>query len=363
MSSSTPLRPALTPTAVRHLAARHMVVVGDALLDRFTEAHAERQCREGPAPMVRVDGVRSCPGGAANVAANAAALGASVELVAVVGDDPAGDELLAALDELGVGLSGVVRDPDWSTPLLNRVRADGELLVRVDEGEGGLDREHGAERPGSRAVAALLADRVRAASGAADALVVSDYERGTMGDAVVDAVAELAEAPARPLVAVDARRVAHYRRARPTVVKPSWAEAVPLMGREARRGPGDRAAVVTRHGRRVLAGAGAHIAAVTLDRDGAVVLERGRPPCRTFAHPTSEDHATGAGDTYLAALTLALASRLATPDAAEMAAHAAAVAVRDRFTCLCPAEALERAVAEDARVGLGAVPAPAIAGS
>jgi D-beta-D-heptose 7-phosphate kinase / D-beta-D-heptose 1-phosphate adenosyltransferase len=337
----------VTPDIVDAFRARRVVVVGDALLDRFTDAHAERWCREGPAPMVRVDEVRSRPGGAANVAANLATLGAAVELVSVVGTDVPGDELVAALDDVNVGVARVVRDRAWSTPLLNRVRADGELLVRVDEGMDGAGR-----RP-APPLAPLVAD----AAATADAVVVSDYGRGAVGPAVLDAAA----GPGRPLLAVDAHDLAGYRRLRPTVVKPNWSEALPLVG----TGPDgrDRVAFVARRAGTILRRTGARIAAVTLDRDGAVVVERGRPPHRTFTRPTSEDRATGAGDTFLAALTLGLTSGLATPAAADLAALAAGVVMTDRVTARCGAGALGDAIDSVAPVPIAVAAAAGAAGS
>jgi D-beta-D-heptose 7-phosphate kinase/D-beta-D-heptose 1-phosphate adenosyltransferase len=333
----------VTPDIVDAFRSRRVVVIGDALLDRFTDAHAERWCREGPAPMVRVDEVRSRPGGAANVAANLATLGAAVELVSVVGEDAPGDELVAALDELNVGVTRVVQDPAWSTPLLNRVRADGQLLVRVDEGTDGAGGDP----------APPLGPLVTEAAAAADAVVVSDYARGAVGPAVLDAVARLRGGP---LVAVDAHHLARYRPLRPEVVTPNWSEVLPLLvlGPDGR----DRAAFVASHAGTILRRTGARVAAVTLDRDGAVLLERGRPPHRTFTRPTTEDRATGAGDTFLAALTLALTSGLPTPAAGDLAALAAGIVVSDRVTGQCGADALAAAI-ESAAPAPARAPAPA----
>jgi D-beta-D-heptose 7-phosphate kinase/D-beta-D-heptose 1-phosphate adenosyltransferase len=138
-------------------------------------------------------------------------------------------------------------------------------------------------------------------------------------------------------------------------VKPNWSEALPILGL-APDGR-DRAAFVTSHAGKILRRTGARVAAVTLDRDGAVLLERGCPPHRTFARPTTEDRATGAGDTFLAALVLGLTSGLATPAAGDVAALAAAVVVRDRVTGQCDADSLAEAIESAAPVP---VPAAAV---
>jgi D-beta-D-heptose 7-phosphate kinase/D-beta-D-heptose 1-phosphate adenosyltransferase len=327
---------------VQDLGARRVVVVGDALLDRFTETHVERICREAPAPNVRLDAVRSCPGGAANTAANVAALGASVQLVSLVGDDPAGRQLRAAMAEAGVDVDAVLTVPGRATPQLDRLRADGRLLARVDQGSEGQPDAATGER---------LATLVEDLGAEADAVIVSDYGRGAAVDPVIDAVARLAATPRGPLVAVDARRLIRYRRVRPAVVKPNWAEAVGLLGYEVLGRAVRRDDAIARHAHRMLGLTGARIVAVTLDRDGAVVLERRRRPYRTTTRPTTDDRATGAGDTFLTALTLGLTSGLTTPAASELAARAAGVVVQEGFTTQCTAEALAAALDGATRTG------------
>lgn len=140
---------------------------------------------------------------------------------------------------------------------------------------------------------------------------------------------------------VDSKHPAGFRSLRPTAVKPNWSEALTLLGSGELDGTTERAEGVAEHGERVLELTGADIAAVTLDREGAVVFERGRPPHRTYAKPADDSRAAGAGDTFLAALTLALAAGADTPTAAELAATAANYVVEEGGTRPCSAEDLE----------------------
>ena len=97
---------------IERLAGVRMLVVGDAMLDEYVEGDAERILPEAPIPVVRVTGTTTQPGGAANVALNATTLGAVVDLAAVVGNDEAGQRLVALLGEASVGTAFVVRADD-----------------------------------------------------------------------------------------------------------------------------------------------------------------------------------------------------------------------------------------------------------
>jgi D-beta-D-heptose 7-phosphate kinase/D-beta-D-heptose 1-phosphate adenosyltransferase len=322
---------------------RRAVVVGDALLDRFVDGFAERLCREAPVPVVRPTDVVECPGGAANTAANVAALGARVDLVAVVGADEDGEALGALLASAGVGAAGVVPDGDRQTASLERIRAGGSLLVRVDRG---------TRAPLSDGTAARLVAALEEVVPNADVLIVSDYGYGAVTEAVLGAVARLSVGAA-PILVVDSRHLARYRSLRPTVVKPNWNEAVALLGTGELDGVHERADGIAAHGQQFLDATGAHIAAVTLDREGAVVFERERPPHRTFTRPVRDDRATGAGDTFLATFALALASGADTPTAAELATTAATVVVGEPWTGRCSLSALSARVATSDKVVAG----------
>ncbi len=326
----------LTPThrdvvdLVADFGAQRVLVVGDALLDVYLSGPAERLCREGPVPVVHLTSRVACPGAAANAAANLAALGASVTLVGVVGADPAGVELRARLDDAGVDTGGVVADEQRRTLTLTRLRADGQLLARYDDGDRG---------PLGAQVQATLAAAVARAYPRADAVLVSDYAHGTLTGAVQDELL-VQQSRHRPTAVVDAKHVAAWRALRPTAVTPNWAEAVRLLGNGELDGVDERALGIAAHGERILDQAGALLAAVTLDRDGAVLFERGQPPHRTYAQPRPDGRAIGAGDTYVATFTLALAAGATGPAAAELASRAADTALADPATAVCTAPAL-----------------------
>jgi D-beta-D-heptose 7-phosphate kinase/D-beta-D-heptose 1-phosphate adenosyltransferase len=296
---------------------RRVVVMGDILLDRWLSGTPRRLCREAPAPVVDLDRVDEACGGAANTAVNLAALGASPVLVGLVGDDAAGERVRQKLRACGVE-DRLVAVPGRRTVTKSRLIADGQILARFDDG----DTE---PPPPGRGIPLDDLD--------GDALVLCDYDAGTLTDEVRDHL--LAERARLPLLVVDAHWPERWRRLRPTLVTPSFAE-VRLPTTDSRRDGRDRADMVLVHARDVFAGTGASIAAVTMDVDGAVVLVDGGSVHRTYAEPMPASHSAGAGDAYTAAFTLALLAGAAPSVAADAAQRAATAATRGPGTCVCP---------------------------
>jgi rfaE bifunctional protein kinase chain/domain/rfaE bifunctional protein nucleotidyltransferase chain/domain len=310
-----------------------VVVIGDALLDRWWAGSAERISREAPAPVVRIADRAEVAGGAANTAVNLAALGADVTIVGAIGDDPGGAALLALLQAAGVDTTGLVRVPGLATTVKTRVAGGGQVLVRLDEGDL-LDD----------AARALVVDAALEGTRGADAELVCDYGIGSATGAVRDALAARVGRP--PVTVVDAHDLAPWALLAPTVVTPNAAETERLLGLPL--GP-DRVQAAALLRGDLLAATGAAGVVVTLDRDGTVV-HAPRGTTRTTAHPAPDAMANGAGDTFAAALTLALATGEALADAAVVAQLAADVVVREPGTSVCTREALLAAVEGPKRV-------------
>ena len=312
------------------------VVPGDELRagEETVEGEAAKLCREAPVPVVRLKDRTDLPGGAANTAVNVSELGARVRLVSVVGRDDEGRRLCSILEERGVNADFVLASDDRRTLSLNRVFGGSQLLVRYDDGTTDPLDGDAEDR---------LVERLDHALTGADAVILSDYGYGVVTPRVAQVLAEH-EARGRRVLVVDSKHPAGFRHLRPTAVKPNWSEAVQLLGAGELDGLSERADGIAEQGDRILELTGAQIAAVTLDSEGAIVFERGRPPHRTYVQVRGGRGATGAGDTFVAALTLALAAGAHTPAAAELASAAAAIVVAKERTAACTAGELRAGV-------------------
>ncbi|MBC7301011.1 MAG: D-glycero-beta-D-manno-heptose 1-phosphate adenylyltransferase [Nocardia sp.] len=308
------------PESVDRVAARRprIVVLGDAVLDVWKRGRCLRLCREGPVPVVEVAETRRVPGAAANTAANLAALGADVHMVAVVGDDDAGRAVRASLRQNRVDIGGIVVEPQGRTVVKVRVMADEQILLRYDEDGAPVD---------STAVLAPL----DAALTGADALLVCDYG-ATVDDRVRDAL--LARRDSLPLLVIDAHRPQRWQALRPDLVTPNAEEAADLL--ETTQQPdADRAQAVVAQRATLMRRTGAAAVVVTLDKDGTVLLVDGRPPHRTWACPVPENRSAGAGDTFVAALTAAVVDAMPLTGAVEFAQAAADVVLGSPGTTIC----------------------------
>jgi D-beta-D-heptose 7-phosphate kinase / D-beta-D-heptose 1-phosphate adenosyltransferase len=314
---------AVNPDLPGALAERRprIVVLGDVMVDSWTSGRSDRMCREAPAPVVDITAESLAPGGAGNTAANLAALGADTVMVTVLGADSTGRVLLEALGSAGVNTEHAVPVAGRITTTKRRITAGDQLMLRLDEGD---------RRPLPPEAAERLEVRLRQALRECDALVVGDYGMGVLSPRIIDVLRSVRTEI--PLLIVDGHSLAPWRELRPDVVTPNTAEAVSLLGR-----PIDdrRPDFFDSHGEELRAATGAAAVVVTLDREGTVLLTRDLPAYRTWARPASDSHCAGAGDTFVAALSLAAACGAELTKAVSLAQAAADVVVRRPGTSVC----------------------------
>ena len=324
---------------IDRIAELEVLVIGEAMLDSYLEGSTGRLCREAPVPIVSSTSRTDAPGGAANTAVNVQALGARATLLSVVGNDPEAALLRQALADRGVSDRELLTQPGRRTLAKQRVIAAAQMLVRLDQGCTG---------PVDPAFEQRLLERLVERYPRCDAVIVSDYGYGILTPRVIRALAGLQARQPRVLV-VDSKQLASYHSVGATAMKPNYAEAAQLLGLPPAAETAPRAEAVTARAEQLLDLIGAQIAAVTLDVEGALVVERGRSAYRTYARPTIHARAAGAGDTFLSALALALAAGVDTPAAAELASLAAAIVVAKPRTAACSARELRESRADAAK--------------
>lgn len=305
---------------VRSFRGLRVLVIGDAMLDTYLEGTASRLCSEGPVPVVQKTAEHRLPGGAGNSAANLRALGATVTFLGVTGGDATGGLLRSVLRERSVDDSHLVVDPRRATLHKLRILADGQYAVRFDEGDRG---------PCSREAQDALLRRLDEAFPRCDLLVIADYGYGVVSPSLLDRLRTLRAASPRLLV-VDSKDLRRFRDVGPTIITPNHLEAQ-LAGAE---GVGTLSfedgiplAALAAAGRQLLTTTGSEHVAITLGAAGVFLIDRRGSTRHLPAHAVPNPNVAGAGDSFTAALALALAGGAGVPDAAQIGLDAAGIAV------------------------------------
>ncbi len=298
---------------VRGFKGRHCLVVGDVMLDVFERGRATRLAPDAPAPVVTDARTSSSPGGAANVAANLASLGAEVTVLSVVGDNSAGAELLGKLEEMGVRTGYVLRVPGRATVVKRRLVADGAILARVDSGDKG---------PIGDATEEELAEKAKALIEDAGVVVVSDYSGGTLTQRMADALGETGHG----CIILDSKDLLRLRWPEGCLAAatPNHMEAQEALGLDVERDPGRVDAGAVGEALRRETGAGA--LAVTLAEEGVTVVDRS-DVAHISGRRVADPDVNGAGDTFLAAFALSLGGGARPRVAARLGIEAATLAV------------------------------------
>jgi D-beta-D-heptose 7-phosphate kinase/D-beta-D-heptose 1-phosphate adenosyltransferase len=299
-------------TLLKAMRLRRVLVVGDVMLDAFLWGKVARISPEAPVPVVEIQRETFHAGGAANVAANVRSLGGSVTLAGVVGQDAAGTRLRDELQAAGIDASLVASNSGRPTTLKTRILAHHQQVVRAD-------REEASEIP--RGLEADLLRRIANDLAGAAALVVSDYHKGVVTRTVMRTLAAAARASTLPLL-VDPK-VPHFDLYRGvSLVTPNQLEAEAATGIRIRSQADVEAAGV-----RILSRLGCGAALITRGEHGMSLFERGARPAHLPAAAREVFDVTGAGDTVIATLALAVAAGATLCEAAALANLAAGVVV------------------------------------
>jgi D-beta-D-heptose 7-phosphate kinase/D-beta-D-heptose 1-phosphate adenosyltransferase len=308
-----------------------VLVIGDAILDTYLRGSTERLCREAPVPVVLLKSREYVPGGAGNTAVNVRSLGAEVFFVSVIGTDAEGDELIRTLESRGVTTEHIIRRPERQTLAKQRVIAASQMVVRFDQGSNDPIRPEAED---------LLIRYLEDLFPLVDAVIISDYDYGLFTPRLIQTLANLQLSRPRWL-SLDSKRLQKYQSVPVTAVKPNYEEAILLLGLQKPPERNARIRQMEDEGSRLLKFTSAHLAAITLDSEGALIFERGLDrPYRTYTRSASHAQAAGAGDTFISAFTLSLAASAPTENAAEIASAASSIVVEKDGTSACPQQEL-----------------------
>jgi rfaE bifunctional protein kinase chain/domain len=311
-----------------------IVVVGDLVLDRYWVGRSSRISREAPVLILEYEDERVVPGGAANAAMNARALGGVPRLVGRVGRDGAGIQLARALRDHGLERRWLVRDGGSGTVVKTRILAGSSHASRQQIVR--LDRGHRA--PLSTAEERLLVREAARAARGARAMLLSDYGYGVLGRAVRVAALRAAADAGIPVVVDSRYALRSYRGV--TLLTPNEHEIA-----EAFHLPSLAPRFLRRAGEELLRGTSAKGVWITRGSDGMMLLERGASPRRLPIVGSSDvADVTGAGDAVSATAALALGAGASHAESAILATYAASVVVMKRGTATVDGRELAHAI-------------------
>lgn len=309
--------------------SRRILVLGDFLLDVYLKGSSTRLSPEAPVPVVDITDKVMLMGGAANTASNARSLGADVTFCTVLGSDWEGENAVSLMQTAGIHTGCVIRSPNRKTITKTRVMAGHHVLTRYD---------YGTETPLDTKEEQLLIKYLKKEYARHDALIISDYNKGTITPAVLETLLKLQHKSPK-FISLDSKRIDFFRELRPSLAKPNYEEAVKLLN--VPRLSSARVEQMRALGNVLLGSTAATVTVVTLDEDGSVIFENDQFVCHVPAHLVQAPNTAGAGDTFISAFTLALLAEADLRMAADLSCAAATIAIRKEATASCTLEELK----------------------
>lgn len=321
----------MTLARLQHLLSRagavRVACVGDLMLDRYIYGDVARVSPEAPIPVLMHRSEAAMLGAVGNVARNVAALGAEATLAGLVGADPAADDVARLMAEEGRIESHLVVARGRPTIVKSRFVASGQQLLRLDyEQDGDLDEE--AQRQ--------IISAARSAITSCGAVILSDYAKGAVGEPLIAAVLSAAKAAGAPVI-VDPKGRSFAKYGEAALIKPNAKELALVTDLPVGTNEQVETALAA-----ALAGCAAHAILVTRAGAGMSLAVRGRPVAHFPGRAQAVFDVSGAGDTSIAALGVALAAGAEIEEAVSFAVLASGVVVGKVGTAtVSPAELLD----------------------
>ena len=320
--------------------ARRVAVIGDLIADEFIYGRVARVSREAPVLILQYDSTQILPGGAGNAANNVAALGGRTQIVGLTGKDEAGKRLHASLGH--VNTRGLLSPKGYCTPVKTRILAGGvhtakQQIVRIDRV---VSTECDAKSRATFTRAALKA------AGDCDAILMSDYGTGLvtpeLATALSHAAAGRGKRRAIPILIDSRYDLLKYRGL--TACTPNESEVEHILETKI----GDNLKALERAGRELLKRTRMNAVLITRGSRGMAVFESDRPTVHVPIYGSDEvADVTGAGDTVIATMTLAIAAGGSFHEAARLANYAAGLVVMKRGTATVSPAELRAAIEKD----------------
>ncbi len=297
---------------LREFPGRRIAVVGDLMVDRYYWGAVRRVSPEAPVPVVEVESESVRLGGAANVANNIRALGGAPLLVGAIGDDHPGEVLRELVSGQALGVEGLVVDPGRPTTIKTRVIARDQHVVRID---------NESKQPCSEALRSRMLRTIKDSLESLDGIIIEDYNKGVVTKELIEELTAIARKAGKILTA-DPKFDNFLEFRNVTVFKPNRREAEEVLG-----GRLTTTADVERAGKQLLHLLGAENILVTRGEDGMSLFEAGGGVTHLGTVADTVLDVSGAGDTVISTLTMALAAGAGIREACTLANCASGVVV------------------------------------
>ena len=314
---------------IERLNGARVLCVGDVMLDRYVMGEVERISPEAPIPVLRTQRETSMLGGAGNVASNIAVLGGGGRFIGVVGEDAAGDEIARLLSNLQAIHADLVRDSERHTTLKTRFVGSNQQLMRADV--------ESTEALSAQCQAQVL-EHITHSGDTIGAVVLSDYGKGVLSDTIIQGVITKAHAAKIPVV-IDPKGSDYSRYRGADIITPNKKELMDATAMPARTD--DDVVAACMH---LIESCGVGGVLATRSADGMTLVTKDRDPLHLKAEAREVFDVSGAGDTVVATLALALAGGADLNDAASLANTAAGIVVGKAGTATVSGAELARAL-------------------
>ncbi len=322
---------------IRQFRDIRVLVVGDLMIDEYLWGEVERISPEAPVPVVAVERESHTLGGAGNVINNLVSMKAAVSVIGTSGTGAAGALMLEKFRALGVETDGIVNEPDRPTTKKTRVIASNQQVVRIDKE---IKKEIG--RPTFEKIKRLLEQK----ADAADLIILSDYGKGLVTREIV--ISAVSAAQKRGIfVMADPKGLDFSKYKNVTVLTPNKREAALASGIDIETREDLFAA-----GERLLSQINLGKLLITCGKEGMALFSREEPPCRIRSEARQVFDVSGAGDTVISILGIALAAGASFRESAAAANAAAGIVVGKIGTATASADELSAAL-EKNRHGTG----------
>jgi rfaE bifunctional protein kinase chain/domain len=318
---------------VDRFASQRILVIGDLMLDEFIWGKVSRISPEAPVPVVSVSSESHYPGGAANVARNVREFTAHTAVMGIAGTDPAGDNVVRLLQASGIDTAGIQQDASYATTVKTRIIARNQQVVRVD-------RERKQALTGAQAERALR--DLDALTGKVDGVIVADYGKGFLSQALADHICRWAKHHGK-ILTVDPHPYTSLDWHGATAIKPNRSETFlaagvphsdpvePVMADQA----------LLEAGQRLLSRWSTGSLLITLGEQGMLLLQASGTSYHVPTRAQTVFDVSGAGDTAIAVFTLALSAGATAVEGAEIANYASGIVVGKLGTATVTAAELQ----------------------